>query len=74
MENNNELNSVSGEVVQAKVEKISLAELRAENNKIKDEENKKILDAFNKDLTKFMDGYLALSEEQKEQLWASRRK
>ena len=34
------------EIVEAKIEKISLAELRAENKKIQDEDNKKVLDKY----------------------------
>lgn len=73
MEIKTEVTNVN-ELTPAKVEKISLAELKAENQKIKNEENKKILEEFNKDLTNFMDGYLALTEEQKQQLWDMRNK
>ena len=62
------------EIVEAKIEKISLAELRAENKKIQDEDNKKVLDKFNDKLGKFLDDYMALSDEQKEQFWKSRKK
>ena len=73
MENETEVYNYN-EIVEAKVEKISLAELRAENKKIQDEENKKILDSFNQKLGKFLDDYMTLSDEQKEQLWKLRKK
>ncbi len=49
-----------------KIEKISLSELRAENNKIQQEETAKIQSDFDEKLGKFLDHYMAASDEAKE--------
>lgn len=56
-----------------KIEKISLSELRAENEKINKEEEAKAKADFNEKLDKFLIGYASLTAEEKEIFWSKKK-